>query len=131
MSDNAITQLDKPLHVRVAAALGEEAKLVTHYDGRAEWVNVHSGRPVTPYDTDWSATGPLIERYGIELLYVPANKTPPRYSESDGSLVFEGSDLPAMWVAEWNQERESSEMAPTPLAAVCHLVIALKQAGKL
>jgi hypothetical protein len=61
---------EKPLHVKVAEVLG--------------WIDcyiengVHLGRPPIPnyghfavpnYDTDWSATGPLIEKYALHIAH--------------------------------------------------------------
>jgi uncharacterized protein DUF2591 len=120
----------KPLHVRVAEALGCKPVQATDPDARrraeesglwgACWCanegydkgphsNPHS--PLTElarYDTDWSATGPLIEKYGIDLQHV--------------NHLY------------WQASRLEDDAAPTdklPLIAVCYLILALKEAGKL
>ena len=88
---------EKPLHVMVAEALGT--------------VNSQEVPPwhfITPrYDTDWSATGPLIEKYGISLKREPGGWD----ARVDYSLA--------------------SDQNPTALVAVCHLILALHAAGKL
>jgi hypothetical protein len=79
----------------------------------------HSGRvPIPRYDTDWSATGPLIEKYGIEL-------------------TITGRPPKTHWVC-WAAKREgftpSAEGATGsqhPLRSVCYLLLELKAAGKL
>ena len=96
----------KPLHVQVAEALGgcveyhaEEwwwhSKPITK-----PWPKV----PIPQFDTDWSATGPLIERYRIDL------ENGPGWSAYACGITKD---------------------ADTPLLAVCHLIIALGKAGKL
>lgn len=127
---------DKPLHVRVAEALGwTDISLAAHLR-RLTFVNGISGsevyvgrgtepgdkidtpQPVPRYDTDWSATGPLIEKYGICL-----------WNEYKGV---------GDWTAGWGSSETyegmfflEEESGPTPLLAVCHLILALKEAGNL
>ena len=64
---------------------------------------------IPDYDTDWSATGPLIERYGILL-------EPPQVVAA------------SFWRARVPFFMESGA---TPLEAVCKLILALHAAGKL
>jgi hypothetical protein len=119
---------EKPLHVRVAEALGwtdlrEEAYVISEKTYTAgEWrgrrgigTGMHWGRPPR-YDTDWSATGSLIERYHIDLWW--------ENTSGDGQWTAttnfrDGGDLIVMGTG------------PSPLIAVCNLILALKEAGKL
>lgn len=127
---------EKPLHVRVAEALGyrwwrssASGRRCLYAPGRnPEWMqtladgtedvvtDVPDGALCPRYDTDWSATGPLIEKYHMAVWYVP-------------SIVGAG---------EWRAQREDEGLAadgsltgPAPLIAVCNLLLALKEAGKL
>lgn len=122
---------EKPLHVRVAEAIGWTD---CHYDGERDgepgsgiWFGNCSDCSVLPkwfcpiteglvqvpsYDTDWSATGPLIEKYRIGL--VP-----------DGGRSH-------CWSAQvWWERFAAGKKGPDPLIAVCNLILALKEAGKL
>jgi len=76
--------------------------------------NYHPERlhwPVPHYDTDWAATGPLIEKYGVKLERVG----------------------PHQWSAWVNETAHGGNHAygDTPLTAVCGLIIHAKAAGKL
>jgi hypothetical protein len=108
MSDDPAT----PLHVKVAEALGWTC--YTKFDGQeTEWWKVrapHQPSMVSNYDTDWSATGPLIEKYKIEL-------------------TWDGEDWLA-WAPE-DMAPNKGGVAKVPLIAVCNLFLALKEAGKL
>lgn len=70
------------------------------------------------YHTQWHATGPLIERYGIQV-----------------GPSYDGIDPPAPWCAAtgMGEERDGDEGAygATPLKAVCRLIVRLKEVGKL
>lgn len=119
---------DKPLHVRVAEALGW-----THhdYDGKVKyclsggtgyWRTVDGEEfcdrcdSCPPrYDTDWSATGPLIEKFIICLAPAPRS-------------VY---DNPPWWRATPLDDCHLTQLGPTPLNAACRLILALKEAGKL
>jgi hypothetical protein len=127
--------LDKPLHVQVAEALGclpvkgdffpaDESEPYDTWHCHCRGVQGHTragdGLLIPRYDTDWSATGPLIEKYGIELAH--------------GG--FGPDDLP--WLAAEHvcsdHDHNVSQpcgIGPTPLIAVCHLILALRGAGKL
>lgn len=124
---------DKPLHVRVAEALGIvicDQWTVLDMDPwngptyRANCTHkgcVPSQRPPR-YDTDWSATGPLVEKYGLTLAKCEDQEVwlaAPRQEyldESAGYLAY--ASRPFM-------------QGETPLIAVCNLILALKEAGKL
>ena len=124
---------EQPLHVRVAEALG--CKVSKHailgwscgcktkrdepswphgetscgQDGEERYPDVRR------YDTDWAATGPLIERYAVHV--EPDACHPPQW------LAF---------VLHAGEEFTVSEgPGKTPLEAVCALILALKEAGKL
>lgn len=127
---------EKPLHVRVAEALGWTYLGPSEVEGGWEG-EPPSGHPLdkTPrrldqhigvlrYDTDWSATGPLIERFGIGI-YRPDEFCP---------------DREFAWVAVWGGVHgwddgavcaDEQEGAATPLEAVCRLILAMAAAGKL
>lgn len=105
---------EKPIHVRVAEALGCKPEPM----GAGDWFCSCEDRghtnpdaagegwlQVAAYDTDWSATGPIIERYEITVAH-----------DSEG------------WMAE---QHPFVSKGTTPLLAVCHLLIALGEAGKL
>lgn len=119
----------EPLHVQVAEALGCKPDF---YDGRW-WC--HCGDSVTRvpvhgyafdcglrhYDTQWSAAGPLVEKYVTTLVR---------------------DDVPDCWIAYsdemWDDTTEKHDAGcdiaargATALEAVCRLILALKEAGKL
>lgn len=117
-----------PLHVQVAKALGwtylGPAETDPHMDDVPMWegeppqghpwnsfarrIDQHVGIP--RYDTDWSATGPLIEKYGIWLIPDGHSRRWTAWIDPEGSWKGEGSTAPI---------------------AVCNLILALKEAGKL
>lgn len=114
---------EKPLHVRVAEALGWiECKFHKprpgtiyaqgHWRGRAPQVPPypHTIHEVPRYDTDWSATGPLIEKYRIQLL-----------PQSGG-----------VWVAAnaWAFEHIFAEGA-SPLIATCEYILKMDSLSRL
>jgi hypothetical protein len=111
---------EKPLHVRVAEALGwthvYEAAVMglfsTALASDRAWIGTPpeggAGLPVYRYDTDWSATGPLIERYGIDLTLYPKHWTASGHPERGGTLSCPGD---------------------TPLLAVCELIVTAKGSG--
>lgn len=117
---------EKPLHVRVAEALGCQLRTDGHNWGcYCDEGFLHSGASMSPpyinhYDTDWSATGPLIEKYEIAI---------GRWAQRDRGY----------WAAHWQPAwadcgipyEASNAEAPTPLVAVCNLLLALHAAGKL
>lgn len=130
---------EKPLHVRVAEALGWTWKHSpsgncrwlcpptkdnrfciepdTYLDAAEDALTCSDGlRYVPRYDTDWSATGPLIGRYAITLTapHVPGD---PWLSLSFGNTVGYGGEVEAE--------------GDTALRAVCNLILALHAAGKL
>ena len=120
---------DKPLHVQAAEALGwdysedrhewdefaEGQKRCTRCHEVAPWTR-HSPSPCCPrYDTDWAATGPLIERFGFVVGRF-------RILDRQWYAILPGTTSP---------DAQAEEHAPTPLLAVCYLILALKEAGKL
>jgi len=124
---------EKPLHVRVVEALGWTR---AHYPGdhgfgvpgppcgdiliadmeRLRWRGREPGEMligadctlIPRYDTDWSSTGPLIERYGLSVF------------RQDGIWFAMFDPKGARWCGE----------GPTPLLAVCNLILAFHAAGK-
>lgn len=130
---------DKPLHVRVAEALGTvlgECENLVDCDGASvchrcgwedpTWNRSHDSVPCIPrYDTDWSMTGPLIEKYGITLACVKK---------------LMADDPSEHWIAapsfRWLVDGRAELGMPgsggsMPMIAVCNLILALKEAGKL
>lgn len=140
---------EKPLHARVAEALGWRAWqskhghwIVTHGEGADEpgetcEAGFHMRRDkfdpqtgerlpgrqwwdecghVPRYDTDWSATGPLIEKYKLCVDISP-----------------EGANPTLAWVVIKPRTRWDYKCGygPTPLIAACNLILALAEAGKL
>lgn len=136
---------EKPLHVRVAEALGETVEFrVPAWDYRKDapptWMRkLRPGAHVRPtpdtvrivgedddfwtecddrYDLHWKTGGPLIERYGIGVaLTQKAFDIEPR--------------LPGdTWIARTWQQQEFA-VGPTPLIAACDLILKLHSTGKL
>ncbi len=111
---------DKPLHVRVAEALGWAGleflppKNSMNMADKGSWVGytapavIGEKIPVPLYDTAWQVAGPWIEKCVGEL-----------YDLEDGC-----------WVANEGGGGEQG-VGFTPLIAVCHLILNLKKAGKL
>jgi hypothetical protein len=125
---------EKPLHVRVAEALGTLHVLGPSIgkteDGRDirrctlhetetfayDFVTDHDGRVLAlHYDTDWSATGPLIERYSLDL-----------YRKAGDAPWSAG-----VWIPNDNPKEHLVAAGETPLLAVCNLILALAAGGKL
>lgn len=118
----------KPLNVQVAEALGCKPESINTGFGQ-EWFcrcpggSTHdadgSAGRVADYDTDWSATGPLIVKYRIDLKWWDA-----KY----------GLKEPVWMAARYDGGTEDEDEAgygATPLLAVCDLILLLKAAGKL
>jgi hypothetical protein len=116
----AATSPERPLHVRVAEALHPTWEIEAFTGGmvflrgriwaeEGDWYaydysyEADMGPFLVPeYDTDWSATGPLLEKYKIT--------SQPNYAWIDGF---------------------DSVYGDTRLEAACHLILALHAAGKL
>jgi hypothetical protein len=129
--------LDKPLHVQVSEALGWRMRGVSDssdrgcggtdfwvepghaIDGARSHCNVCDPENAPPrYDTDWSATGPLIEKWRFhgDVRLDPTCHAP---------------DWCAFYISEDGGDLIESAKHPTLLIAVCNLILALKEAGKL
>lgn len=112
---------DKPLHVQVAEALGRKVELIEGdwYVGK---VSPTRSALVPRYDTSWCATGPLIAKYGIEL-----------FTLWPGDRGQDGFRWGAQTGADNRSPEHHERMAegPTPLLAVCILLLQLHKAGKL
>jgi hypothetical protein len=133
-----VDPVEKPLHVRVAEALGHGPRMVRVrgtadryvpvWTDNAYWLSdgAHTEAelqavPVPRYDTDWSATGPLIEKYRIAMWT----------AGPVGELLGDGHDRWRCNSDDNGLQLEGSEVGPTPLIAVCNLILALHEAGKL
>jgi len=133
---------DKPLHVQVAEALGwteiHEAGTPgccgdillpgVRWNGRApgNMLVGHIGHHdrVPDFSTDWSATGPLIVQYALDLS--DHRKSPVGGREND----------PTAWMATaWRPDHDPEEVfhgkGRTPLIAICNLIVELSALGKL
>lgn len=113
----------KPLHVKVAEALGWRncrpggIMLPGAYVGNAPGI-IGEKEQVPWFDQDWSATGPLIEKYKLFL------------SPSE----FDDAELP--WFAGTRRchreaAKEECVYGNTALKAVCLLILKLQQIGRL
>lgn len=137
-----MSEPEKPLHVRVAEALGckvtsdccgcgygtsEERPGIGYRHGCFGGPEDDSDPSIASYDTDWSATGPLIQRYQICLEPAPANAT--KRNRSDTWIP---DDLWTWYRADWcSDEAQMNAYGATPLLAVCNLILALKEVDKL
>jgi hypothetical protein len=127
--------LDKPLHVQVAEALGEKCEQLQGIEG---WWIVHSVSKVTgnprhlpapDYDIDWSATGPLIERLKINLLKGWASDNQAWHAcTTDGDCLEFNRHAKGRKDEGYNEPEGNG---PTPLLAVCDLILELHKQGKL
>lgn len=119
--------MDKPLHVRVADALGQKAVYYHGIDRTGWWSAVDMSGELLPvgelprYDIDWSATGPLIERYAIKLIPPVCCLGCEHHPDDSGA---------SNWTAVDEADVEEAT-GPTPLIAICGFILALKEAGKL
>jgi hypothetical protein len=127
-------RLVAPLRARVAQALGCAPRL---FGG--EWIcecldRQHAcdgvdgapreGESIESYDTDWSATGPLIEKYRVQV-------TPCVYVHGPGG---EGGCDHKWTAVNLNTDDEASigeGVGETPLIAICNLLLSLAEVGKL
>ncbi len=136
---------DKPLHVKMAIALGCEPKwsevykayncVCKDYTHAAQdeyaWDGWYS---VIRYDLDWSATGPLVEKYKIKLCNGMAILPTMKQIQN-----LEPIPHPKVWWAETNFDEwgdpfphwEDRVVAATALEAICNLIVKLGQEGKL
>lgn len=128
---------ERPLHVRVAEALGWhrivgpvssillDAGMV--YEGHPPGPFVIGSEPETipRYDTDWSVTGPLIQKYGINLECAQAAR-PDNSPYAAWRWWLKGDPI-----ARGSASMSVRYWADTPLVAVCHLILALAEAGRL
>jgi hypothetical protein len=78
---------------------------------------------VPEYDTEWFETGPLIEKYGMQIH--PSLLT-------GGWYAWENlASRPDSWSSKPPDPPLLSGHGDTPLIAVCNLILNLKEAGKL
>lgn len=127
--------MEKPLHVLVAEVLGWS------YIGPGNSMNIADPGigypPLTPivghkepiphYDTDWAATGPLIERYDISIMEDGGGHPPVTQWAAEADYYAENpaeKDYGGNWATAYAR-------GATPLLAVCNLILALHDAGKL
>lgn len=119
--------MSEPLHVQVARALGwTEAAPILAGEIVLGWAGIppgsHSFDHIPPFDTSWEVTGPLLERYTIELHYWFPESGPRQWCASlDGHYSVTG-------IVDYEGE---AGYGATPLLAICNLILALSAAGKL
>jgi len=125
--------MDKPLHVQVAEALGCKLRLIEQTPavlgsywtcGCPEFQSHGNLHGCHRYDTDWSATGPLIEKHNLHLRpqpWWPRADQPEKAWEARAYLTK----------PEHREEAIYGEPGSTPLIAVCNLILALAKEGKL
>lgn len=111
---------ERPIHVQVAEALGFTN--IHCDDGPRHSVCASNGWakppdqpgissiPLPNYDLDWWTAGPLIERYSIKLELWAAGS----WAASTGAFLI-----------------KYGAVGPTPLLAICHLIVLLGKAGVL
>jgi hypothetical protein len=118
-----MTEPEKPLHVRVAEALGFggivclEGAWTMHCP--CEQPHCDNILDVPRYDTDWSATGPLIEKYHIHL-------GEERTLSTAGDVVARGQWFAGVWESDEEKDYLMGYGA-TPLIAVCNLLVKLAE----
>jgi hypothetical protein len=125
---------DKPLHVRVAEALGcspDEYVPAGSWEGRKAWschcLGANKGEAhgdmmsVYRYDLDWSVTGPLIEKYDISL------------DSPEVDCDDHAAHTCLKWVAlpKVSSLKVEGVSEKGPLEAVCFLLLKMAEAGKL
>jgi hypothetical protein len=80
------------------------------------------------YDQRWSATGPLIERYGIALVRCANNDW---LALASLSYAYDHPNVDGELLYCIDVYGVQGERAPTPLVAACRLILVLAKAGKL
>lgn len=109
---------ERPLHVRVAESLGWTGvfqSLGSWFGLPPPWRGPREHHPETGiprYDTDWAATGPLIEKYGITLEFF--NDPLPWWAKCHG--------IPPRY-----PQKVAPQGGKTPLIAVCELFLKLEE----
>jgi len=127
----------KPISVRVAEAVGWDTSGALHQrdeaaEGQsacsrcgavASWSSPLPDLCVPRYDTDWLVTGPLIERHGMEFMHIwPGDR---------GQAGFWWSCWRSADARGSQRDRQLEGIGETPLIAVCNLILALSEAGRL
>lgn len=114
-----MTPIERPLHVQVAEALGWQIEQFMTAEPRPTGAGFPPGSKaleiIPHYDTDWSATGPFIEKYGFWLRQLDQTLSGPQPWDA-----FRNDDLTF-----------PRGFGPTPLLAVCNLIVRLAEAGIL
>lgn len=125
----------KPLHVQVAEALGwtdiqslgpRNYGPRDHLHGTDLWVGLRPGvpgacfEPIPRYDTSWADTGPLIERYQMEISPLMGVRWFAKACYCDTVKAGLGCDH------GWDGDSRG-----TLLEAVCAVILHLDQCGRL
>lgn len=123
---------EKPLNVRVAEVIGWSG---IEHGNLMDLSRPHNGYPpslpivgqkqrIPPYGEDspegWACTGPLMIKYGINLI-------------RPGMWLATEND-PTQWdegVLGWREDLCATAASDNPMEAVCNLILALAEAGKL
>lgn len=145
---NRTTLEERPIHVRVAEALGCNSYFVEESANRPTegfhvitgWrcgctERVHGLANVHRYDTDWAVMGPVAEKLGISTYSWDASdgvrywgatwSGPEKTCGECGAKSTERLGSP-----EWSAPIEE-QRCQSPLLAICNLILLLKEKGKL
>lgn len=134
--------MDKPLHVQVAEALGCKPCMMPDPHGTPAWLCLceDEHRPIyrphgqdgnadlLRYDTDWSVTGPLIEKYRIAMRPTCDPKDFPEEERASAATSWD-----AFLEHGYYRNTKPSEyvVGVTPLIAVCNLLLILAKEERL
>lgn len=133
---------EKPLHVRVAEALGMECvprggapgmMSYVYIDARLQYLEGNCPR----YDTDWSATGPLVERFGISTAMVTGPPESMMFGAPDSDRIALKELRWHAWVkastasVAGDAPTEYHAWSRTPLIAACEVILSAASDGKL
>jgi len=129
---------EKPLHVRVAEALGcspvefglrpgtggfWKCGCKDGFKHGQEYTDGYVSDNLKRYDTDWSATGPLIERYEIVVL-----RDIRSHAKTYCWMAVVGAQDDHGYL---DKDYPDEGNGKSPLVAVCNLILALSKAGRL
>lgn len=128
-----MSEPEKPLHVRVAEALGWTMMqpggvlLTGAYVGYPPTHQIVGQRAQVPwFDRDWNATGPLIEQYGIELSFNGERWFATGHHPWDKDL---GREPACMHIGRRAGFAPCADESEKPLESVCKAILAMKDAG--
>lgn len=134
---------EKPLHVQVAEALGCSpvprsvvwaCPCADSAHGQA-YTDGYQSDILEEYDTDWAATGPLIERFKVTLFEPSVMGYDERVTGLREAIDSHPTRAEVFWTAvvgyengiAWDpaDEWKVGACGPTPLIAICNLIVAI------